>query len=533
MHIVNCLHPRYVLNTQTGERIRVRCGKCSACLNAKAKYWINKLVAESENHRYSFMVNLTYDNRFLPCLHFDSSGNNLVLNRPNGYVIPFSELTEYIDNLYLSPQKDESVEAYSERMRHQQEKELSYLVSRLKHKLGLPIVCPDDISKFNKRLNKYIHDHYTGKYQNFRFFLAHEYGPSTYRPHAHAVYYIDDPRVAADFEKIVLACWSFGDSSVACIYSKGGFSYVAQYVNMSCHLPSFYAHKNLKQRHQFSKCPPLGFMQVSCEELSEIYDRSVTKRTVWDATSSRYVSLPVDNTFKNRFFPKFPGYNRIPGYARAILYRSAEILPSYDFEQFIETVYQYSNADTLYSNAFTHDERFIIEFCRELHIQSKLPELVELKLRKLYNVSCRFIAIRTALNTTTEWLCSRIDRFYKQVDYEKLVDFYKYQENYCILHSARDLIHMYPDFDFYWSNIDDPESSDNVVYNLALLSFDTDIYSLDKVDYSETADFKNMVDVSEKIYKDTHKRQDINNYRYSQKFHNLDPELQKIILDYA
>ena len=68
---------------------------------------------------------------------------------------------------------------------------------------------------------------------------------------------------------------------------------------------------------------------------------------------------------------------------------------------------------------------------------------------------------------------------------------------------------------------------------IALLSFGIDVYSLDNIDYSQTKDYESMSAVCDKIYKDTHKRQDINNYRYSQRFHNLDPELQKIILAYA
>ena len=166
-------------------------------------------------------------------------------------------------------------------------------------------------------------------------------------------------------------------------------------------------------------------------------------------------------------------------------------------------------------------------------MNSREPRLVDLQLRKLYNVSCRFIAIRNSLNCSSEWLCKRISNFYKLVDYEKLTDMYKFQQSYCELNPVQDLISMYPDFATYWSKFETPEHSDNVIYNFALLSFGVDIYSLDNIDYSRTNDYQSMIAVCDKIYKDTHKRQDINNYRYSQKFHSLDPELQKIILEYG
>lgn len=534
MHIVNCLHPRYVTNLQTGERVRVRCGKCAACLNARAKYWINKLLVESEHHRYAFMVNLTYDNEHLPSLVYDRTGDNLVYrNRKLDLCIPFTDLTDLIDNQYLSPKKDESPEDYAVRFNERKRKDLDYLVSRLNHPLGLPVVCTDDISKFNKRLNKYIHDHYTKQYQNFRFFLCHEYGPSTYRCHCHAIYFFESKRLAADFSKVISKTWSFGNTSAACIYSKGGFSYVAQYVNLSCHLPSFYVHKDLRQKYQFSKCPPLGFIPISPEELREVYERRDTKRTVWNPSASRFDVIPVDLTFKGRFFPKFAGYNRISDSDRIRLYRSSEIFPSYEYSEFAEQIYQYVNSDALCGSAFTPSERFIIDWCRDLHMNSRDPRLVDIQLRKLYNVSCRFIAIRNSLGTTSEWLYDKINLFYKKIDYEKLTDMYVFQQNYTQCNPVCDLISMYPDFEYYWTHIHDPETSDNVTYNLALLSFGIDIYSADGIDYQATRDYQNMKSVSDHIYKDTHKRQDINNYRFSETFKRLDPKLQKIILAYA
>lgn len=534
MHIVNCFHPRFVTNLQTGEKVRVRCGKCAACLNAKAKFWINKLLQEHEHNRFAFMVNLTYDNENVPTLKFDKNLDSLVYkNRALNLCIPFSELTSLINEQYLSPNPNESLESYADRLSDQKRKDLEYLVSRLNHPLGLPICCSDDISKFNKRLNKYIHDHITGQYSNFRFFLCHEYGPSTFRPHCHAIYFFNSRQLAKDFDKVVSKTWSLGNTSVACIFSKGGFSYVAQYVNMSCHLPSFYAHKAIKARYQFSKQPPLGFIPFSHEELREFYIRPTVKRSVWDPASSRYTLVPVNSTFTNRFFPKFAGYNRISDFDRIKLYRSVEIFPSQEYGDFAEQIYSYVNSDKLHTSAFTTAERFVINWCRDLHMNSREPRLVDMQLRKLYNVSSRFIAIRNSLNCSSEWLCERISNFYKLVDYEKLVDMYNFQQSYCELNPVTDLISMYPDFATYWSKFETPEHSDNVVYNLALLSFGVDIYSLDNVCYSGTKDYQSMRVVCDKIYKDTHKRQDINNYRYSQKFHSLDPKLQEIILNYA
>ena len=50
MHLVNCEHPRFVINPSTGDKLRVRCGKCDTCKNALAKDWCNRLIEESQHN---------------------------------------------------------------------------------------------------------------------------------------------------------------------------------------------------------------------------------------------------------------------------------------------------------------------------------------------------------------------------------------------------------------------------------------------------------------------------------------------------
>ena len=522
MHLVNCEHPRFVVNPSSGEKVRVRCGKCDTCKNAKAKDWCNRLIEESQHHSFGFMVNLTYNDSNLPKLRFDGT-HYYVENRKDTWRIPFQDIDKYIE-LSDTPLRDRQL-----------------LTDRLNDRLGVPVIYTKDVQDFNKRLNKYIHDNFTHTYSNFRFFTAFEYGPDTMRNHMHGVYWPKDRRVAEVFDKIVAKVWTLGNSSVAAIYSKGGYNYVAQYVNMSCHLPSFYEHPKLKQRHTFSKCPPIGSSLFLDKEIRNVYDRLPVKRTVWNASSSRYDVVPVTKSFKDRFFPKCEGYSHRSDFDRIVLYRSVEFLPSDDFRTFCEAWYQLPKvlSDPRFSTypQFRQVYERLLDFRRVLNMNSKEPDKVEAKIYKMYLVSSRFCYIRDSLGVSSGSLLNRINEYYKKVDYEKLKDFYLFQEDYVLSHPVQDLVTAYPEFyDFCYQRKSDPLLKDSCFdfawQSLALNSFK--IKSLDKLpDIYETYDYKVMKSKNNQIYKDTHKRHNVNDYRYSQRLHDLNPELQSILIKYS
>lgn len=525
MHISNCQNPQYIIDPHTGSKVRVRCGKCSSCLNAKAKNWINRLLEESSHHRYSFMVNLTYDDYHLPMLINDDCGNLVWKNRPLDLCVPFTDINDVLDNSKFP------------------DREKEYYNDRLADDLHLPALCMYDVQLFNKRLNKYIKNHFTNKYGNFRYFVAGEYGPSTYRPHFHCLYWLDSKVAAENFSKIVSACWQNGDSSVAHIYSKGGYSYVAQYVNMSTHLPAIYSLHALCQKHIFSKCPPIGSPTLLASEIRGVFDNLPTKRAVWDAASSRYVDLPVNATFKSRFFPKCEGYSRKSDFARIGLYRATEFLPSEDYEQFADEVYSLVYRSKFGKLLPSSYERCLMTWIPELsQMFGKESDKVNAKLYKIYLVSKRFCFIRDTLQVSSGILLKRINDYYKKLDYERLKDFYRFQEEYSVNHPLSDLVHMYPEFSLWLKEIvskrpvvsvsDIPRylqiATDSFGYYFPNLFAFPDLVS----SLSDCHDFKIMSKLHDGIYKDTHKAHDIHSYRHSEKFRRLNPKLQKIILKY-
>lgn len=169
-------------------------------------------------------------------------------------------------------------------------------------------------------------------------------------------------------------------------------------------------------------------------------------------------------------------------------------------------------------------------------MNSNEPKAVEAKLYKSYLVSKRYCYLRSVLNTSDYNMVRHIDEFYKKLDYEKLKDFYSFQQDYSFLHSSVDLIHAYPEFSDYVFNLSKRDGIPKLdgmpdYLRLALFSFGIDWYS-DIPSLDSTYDYKNMVSSNDKIYKDSHKTHESVDYVYSKRLNDLNPILQKILIEY-
>lgn len=509
MHLCECEHPKYIYNPYLGEDVRTSCGECDSCKNARAHSWVSRLLEEAQSHRFAVMISLTYDNDHLPRLFFDDTLENVVSDSAHELCMPLHDLTALCST----------------------QKELDYLSNRLRHPLGLPFVCSEDISKFCKRLNKYIHDNYTHEYGNFRYFFCQEYGPATFRPHYHGALFSDCQQFVEHLQEAISACWPYGDSSSDPIYSVGGFQYVAQYVNMSCHLPAVYAHNALRPRSQFSKFPSIGSHLYLDEEIHDVYDRKPIVRSVYNSRTGENITLQQSRAFKDRFFPQCPRYSSWPLHDRITLYRAAQILPSHDFDEFRNSV---NKLDWLAShNIGSEIENILWRYTSELKRNSKDDNAYIHSLYRLFLTSKKAIYLAHLLHYDIAHLVHHIDLYYKKVDYYNLKTMYAYEQEYSKFHPVSDLMFIYPTFvqelEFYNSkSFQRLTLPDHVLY--AIDSFGLDMLSPPKLEH--TYDYRVMSATSQKIYKDTHKSSDISNYRHSDTLRRLDLQLQQILCAY-
>lgn len=105
--------------------VEIPCGKCIGCRLEYSRQWANRCMLELQYHDSSYFVTLTYNEEFVPRSYYGDSSS--------GEVLPSLTLRKR------------------------------------------------DFQLFMKRLRKRFSD------DTIRFFMCGEYGPSTYRPHYHAI----------------------------------------------------------------------------------------------------------------------------------------------------------------------------------------------------------------------------------------------------------------------------------------------------------------------------------------------------------
>lgn len=530
MRLSTCENPRYIKNPYTGDLVRSSCGNCPSCMNLRAKKWVNNLDCESRMHKFTYMVNLTYNQENVPTLMYcDDDPNFIEFSNRDGERIPLSEL--------VALSRDYNGDII--------QKDIDYLEERLAHPLGLPCIYTRDISNFFKRINKYCFKHITHHYENFRYFCAHEYGPTTYRCHAHLLVWFDDDAICKRFEEALSACWTFGDCSASAVYSDGGRRYVAQYVNSLVHLPSFYSHPKIRQRIQFSKFPSVGSFDLLDSEVRRLYDELPVRRSVFNSRSGKFNDIPIQSSIKSRFFPKLEGYSKLSNNERVVLYGTCFLVPASSFEEFKDSLsivrwkrfrQVCDNCEAVISSYYdTVYETIRGVSLKRGYSEFELNKAFDRSLYRWFCISKRIVFIAQSLGVSLNWLVSRIEEFYLKCDYYNLKEFYSWQSDYVSFHGKlQDLLSSYPEFYYYcYKHIKEKDFFSLLSYSeqMALMSFGIRS-SKDFVDLVNTYDYNAMKQSSLKIYKDSHKAHTANRYLFSKNFEYSDSKLQDLIIRY-
>lgn len=307
-----CINKRYVNNRYIHQRVLVPCGKCDACLQAKA----NSRAARIRNHGSSgdlcLFLTLTYDNRFVPYVKLEdlySAKSMLALESTARVELPIMRDFQYISRfdkkyIHYTPERIVSTAVVKDLLSY------DYFPPLNKKSNCMGVILYDDVKRFMKRLRITLKRKLNYN-EKITYYAVAEYGGRYKRPHFHMLVYFKQGTLET-LRPIIAACWPYGDmlrSDKRIQQAVDASTYVASYVNKSASLPAVFQEHDLRQK--FSHSLFFGH-DVSCFSLDSLLE----KKRRGDFTYSReiikdgkplLVSLPVPKYIINRWFPRFKG----------------------------------------------------------------------------------------------------------------------------------------------------------------------------------------------------------------------------------
>jgi hypothetical protein len=257
----SCLHPRVIKNKYTGDPVYVPCGTCEFCIHNRAVKSELKCNVQLAASKHCMFVTLTYSTEYLPVGKFykGPAGEVRFRSLPRDFVYSYKTVQGYLRNISFNDETfDFSTQLSWESARLLQEKtHLHYtafpdgrrVYNRPYMKGLIGYLNYRDLQLFLKRLNQNIRSITNEK---IHYYVTGEYGPATFRPHFHLLFFFDSDRLEQSFGQLVSKSWRFGDSDTQSVWSSAS-CYVAGYVNSTACLPDFFKNsRHIKPFGRFS-----------------------------------------------------------------------------------------------------------------------------------------------------------------------------------------------------------------------------------------------------------------------------------------
>ena len=416
MHIQDCLDPKRIVNPYTHEVQIVPCGNCSACQNARASRWVQRLDQERYCWQYCLFFTLTYNNDSLPLLkrsksdlfYYDSSSEHYdIVGRGKS---PFIDINEHIAScaFNVSLLRSES--------------------SWIKSHDTIPYVSVYDVQKFIKRIRINLFRK-VDKNEKIRYFICSEYGPKHLRPHYHGIFFFNSDKFASELPLLIRSCWQFGftDSSFV---SGSNSRYVASYLNCTSHLPKIYECEFLRPFILCSKCPPIGTLSHNSEEIRKIFFEASPEFVIQNHSTNAFDNVSLWKTYSDRLFPRLTGFSRLSHVDRVALYRTAEriekkLIDDLTFDKFCNIVT---------SSQALPVERDYVSYFRSFNddIVNSLYRWYSISLRVLYQSSSFGISVRDYVK--------QIEKFVDNVEKYRLKKQFEFEDAYSCDYGSSSLI---------------------------------------------------------------------------------------------
>ena len=494
--LMNCLHPKRIFNKYLGEFVTARCGKCAVCRNTNAATWVQRLDQESQQHPFVWFVTLQYDEQhvaqYVRLRSSDTDGRLGYIDYDSKDIIWYDEISAF------------------DEYKRSEDKEIQYCYDTK----VLNVLSKRDIQLFIKKLRKYSYDKYNAR---LRYFLCGEYGPQTYRPHYHCLFFLDSPLLSKNFEELLADSWRFGCVFKPHIVFGSASSYVASYINCFTHLPKVYAHASIRPFKLFSKRPIIGFYNSPFIDLREILFTASDKLRLYEPTSKKFNDVPLWRSLRDRLFPRLPYYGVVSDEDRKLLYLSLfnyYLTGKTKREVKVELFNIYFFSSQLASDLDFLLYRYFVALAggrKDLNRRN----FIELPVFGRFVDVCYLVYDNAAtFEVDVPFYINHIFKFYDSRQKSQLKEYFEFQEEYFKKHPISD----FPLLDASFVEVVNGRPLSELTYGqrLTLIScgYSDPIVSLD---FHRSADFQQMETLHNKITHDTTKTKKSNDYLLANK----------------
>lgn len=306
-----CTNSRLVYNRYINRCVRVDCGHCVSCQQAKANKRAQRIRHNVSLGTTALSVTLTYKNDFIPYIDTSEVAEDsfVLVHRDNS--IHYANNHCGGSSLHVSTGRTDLVELdadFRPALLHS-----VHLLRYTSNRIG--VACYEDVQKFIKRLRINLKRIYNYD-KKFSYYACTEYGRRSHRPHAHVLIFCPSTEETS-FRGAIAKSWSFDDKSSLprfCETAKNMASYLSGYVTKSAGSPDFFKTGRFRQKHSYSR----GFgTMLHAFSLGQILqkidnrDLSYVGKKIGYGGVPENVNLPIPEYVVNRYFPRFKGYSRI------------------------------------------------------------------------------------------------------------------------------------------------------------------------------------------------------------------------------
>lgn len=420
----------------------VSCRHCLNCLTSSAKSWAKRLDDEARDSVCALFGTLTYRNFHLPVYRFRHIDGDYAIYSPfrisDGYSVQdtsvrLPDMALHISEAFDAPQPVGY--PYSNCFGVVYKRDFQLFIGRLRKQ----------VQKYVKRYNKTAIVPISEYQSRFRYYIASEYGPSTFRPHAHYELFFRDSRVCQFVLSKIHSCWSFGAPDDCPVeYVRGSANqYIGEYITGAIGLPACLKKQFSRIFRLHSNSPSIGYSRFTYEYLDKVLQDDLSRINTdselgyrqtaleypqrnADSLECRSVSVPIDVI--HRLFPKCRDFSNKSSSAKLHLYSflyNIEERTGMSYKEYFKKNH-FRLYDYRVSNPDFAKYPYIDLFVKISASKLSVPALFSVS--DVYAMVSCLKWCRQFNRTPVEYL-AKLDYVHTQYEIHKLRNFYLYQEN--------------------------------------------------------------------------------------------------------